>query len=834
MNTYVHRHSLSAVFCAQRRKDAEARKPSFSGADLRWTSLLPRLPFSVFRSSKLFILSLFIFGCTASLADTSRNWQHYSVYQPRIERSFVVDAAAQPLRYNHDSTIAWFKDRWFCLWNANTVPREGASGQLNYVSTSRDGIEWSAPLPVFSAPEQSLNPVLCSKGTQWQPNLLVVGNRLWCLWSQHSKDTHKGCYFSVLDNPDGKWSNRQLSWNGETNPVIDGTPFRLFPTQNPVRLSTGRVLAPVTMMGPLSKMAPPGKKGWAWLEKRNSVIYSDDNGVTWQVSPGTVLPGLDWRQWEPTVFEQPDGSVLMFARNNIIPGTEDSSASTTETLTWSISHDHGVTWSPHAYVPLQTVISRMHVLNQNTTSSPAMTDRFIMIHNDWLSGTFGADRRNLALFFNRGSGIDFVAGTGLTGQEYQVAYPQMFLHDGKLLASYSQGPCAMRNIKVVSVTPLPDPKKFYIYPRNNLPPSPRCAIKDDALILNGGLALKGRVAPVIAQEGLSCAAWIKADDGGVFFDNRGARSGFVWGLSGFCFVHLGQPAINIISKIAVARDRWNYVGVTINYQKGEVHFFVNDEHDYVSFKPASRSMQGNSFTVGGPNLAASSLSAFEGSFRSFALYGDKRLSVSEHRQLFENRSATLPPMQPALRFDPSDVTALNRDFIFPAVNASVSESVQTAELDGRPVLRFEGGASAGIELAANERSTGDAVELNFSFKVEGEGEQTLCTVGDANQPARIVLRENNIMLVAGEQTRSCGKVQSGVWQRLSLSSCGDSTKAVLDDQPPVEIRHTPEATWLYLGEGYRSGTPPIVDTVFVIDIASVRSRILHPREKSHP
>jgi len=413
-----------------------------------------------------FSLSLFFF-LAASLHASDAAWRSYAVYQPTIERAIVVDAAAQPLRYNHDSSVAWFRDRWLCLWNANTIPEEGAPGQLNYQSESRDGLAWSAPQPAFSDPARSANTVPCPKGTQWQPNLLVVGSRLWCLWSQHSNDAHNGCYFSTLDAPDGLWTNRLMMWDGRANPVIDGRPFRLFPTQNPLRLGTGRVLAPVTMIGPVSSSAPAGKSGWQWMEKRNSVLYTDDDGATWRVSPGTILPGLDWRQWEPTVCEQPDGSVLMFARNNVIPPLEPGATiRPAEALTWSVSRDGGATWTPHAFVPLETVVLRMHLLRQPDS------DRILMLHNDWPAGRFCADRRNLALFVNRGSGIDFTAGIGLTEREPEVAYPQMDIHDNALLFTYSQGPCGLRNIRAVRVSPLPDSDQLYLYPRANRPPPP--------------------------------------------------------------------------------------------------------------------------------------------------------------------------------------------------------------------------------------------------------------------------------------------------------------------------------------------------------------------------
>ena len=248
-------------------------------------------------------------GSPAARPDAA--WHTYRVYRPRIERAIVVDAAEQPLRYNHDSSVAWFRDRWFCVWNANTIPAEGAPGQLNYVSTSRDGLTWSAPQAAFSDAGRCANPVPCPKGTQWQPNLLVLDDRLWCLWSQNSKDGHHGCYLSVLDSPDGLWTNRLLTWDGQADPVIDGQPFRLFPTQNPVRLRTGRVLAPVTMMGRnAATNAATVKDAWGAKVKRNSVIYTDDNGATWRVSPGTMLPGLDWRQWEPILMPSTTAPIM--------------------------------------------------------------------------------------------------------------------------------------------------------------------------------------------------------------------------------------------------------------------------------------------------------------------------------------------------------------------------------------------------------------------------------------------------------------------------------------------------------------------------------------------
>jgi hypothetical protein len=720
-------------------------------------------------------------------------WQSYDVYQPAIEHAVVVNAAEQSLRYNHDSSVAWFGDRWFCLWNAHTIPEEGAPGQLNYVSTSRDGLTWSPPRAVFSDPALSVAPIPCPRGTQWQPNLLVVGDRLWCLWCQHSNDAYDGCYFSVLDAPDGRWTHRRLTWEGRASPVIDGKPFQLFPTQNPIRLSTGRVLAPVTLIGPRSAHAAAIKNEWCAGEKRNSVLYTDD-GATWHVSPGTGLPGLDWRQWEPTVCEQPDGSVLMFARNNLIPAFEHGTLPPSQALTWAVSRDGGATWSPEAFVPLETVVSRMHVLRQ-----PA-SDRYLLLHNDWPAGRFCADRNNLALFVNRGGGIDFTAGIGLTGREPEVAYPQMALYDNALLFSYSQGPCGLRNIRVVRVSPLPDPARRYLYPRDNLPPAPRYALTNGMLVVSGGTGLVCRVAPVISTDRVHVEAEINPDNAGVLFDNRSARGGFVWGFSGTAFVHVGDPAKNLRSALPIPSGRWSRVGVTIDYPKGVLEFTVNGQFERVFFRPGHRSLSGASATLFAPHLASSALTPFAGAVRSLTLDGTNRL------------------------FDASGPSARATQVFWPRIAPADTASVRVlVGEDGRRCLRFRGEASAGVELDAHERAAGDGVEFAFDFSRDGRGNCVLCTVGDANQPARVVCRDDRIFLCAGTQTNLCGTLRPGAWQHLELASSGDRTRVAINRQPPAEIRHTPQATWLYLGQGYRPETPS--PSSFDVDVATVRSRI---------
>lgn len=715
-------------------------------------------------------------------------WQGYSVYQPQIERAFVIDARNHELRYNHDSSVAWFRDRWFCVWNANTIPAESAPGQLNYMSTSLDGLSWSEPVPLFASSEYSVNPIPCEKGTQWQPNLLVVNNTLWCIWSQNSRDEHHGCYFSVLEEPEGRWNNRLLQWEGSAEPEFDGKRYRIFPTQNPVQIRSGRVVAPVTLMGPTDPEAPPGDSNWHRLEKRNSVIYSDDGGETWHVSRGTWLPGMMWRQWEPTVFEQSDGVLVMFARNNFMDDCEPGGISASEALVHSESHDGGVTWSTHRYVPIETVVSRMQVLRQPGT------ERYLMLHNDWPAGRFVADRFNLALFVNRGGGVGFTAGVGVSASEVEVAYPQMEIKDDGLMMVYSQGVVYQRSIRAVRMSPLPRGDQLYIYPRSNFRQASSYIFEDGVAKITGGAIIRKQVGAEIDKSCVLLTAEVSPVRDGALFDNRGAQGGFIWGVSqGSCFVHLGVPNENIRASERIRYGSWNKVGVSIDYGRGEVEFTINGVQEKVEFKPGKRVMSGSGLTLFGPNIAASRVPAFEGEVRSMAV--DKR------------------------EFDLKGVASEFEDL--------VKERVATAVEVVGGEIRVSGQGSAGVELPANRRSRGDVVELRLRFRIDGGEQGTICTIGDARQPVRVEVRGREVVLSAGNFSRLCGVARQGRWQNLVLRSSSNVTWGALDGGSEVSVSHQPEENWFYLGDGYPGQRS--AELTYAVDIDSVKSRCVLQR-----
>lgn len=390
-------------------------------------------------------LGMFAVGAASS-------WRSYEVYDPTVDIYTVTS------NQSHDATISWFQDRWFALWDDGTE----AAGQRIRQSTSFDLSTWTTPIEVFTTSAGSVNPVTALASEQhYQPALVIVDGELMCFWSDSSS-----CYLSKLSVSTGLWTNSKLygiSGAIYSLPNFDGYDWSVFPSNGGIVLDSGRILVPITLQR---------RDGTPFMErtKRDSVIYSDDNGVTWSYSEGTKL--TEASQWEATVWEPSVGVVNMFARNNrtgvpLIPK---------QNLKFSSSADEGETWVvPQVLVPIETAMSRMHVVN--------LGERNAMAHNDWaLTNTNHAvNRRNLSLFFNRGNGFNFTPAVNFAADDVVnlTDYPQIGIHGNTIAVIYTwQALSGMtsRQTKVAKITPLPDPNTFYIYPRK-----PRGLVEQDTV-----------------------------------------------------------------------------------------------------------------------------------------------------------------------------------------------------------------------------------------------------------------------------------------------------------------------------------------------------------------
>ena len=820
-------------------------------------------------------LSVLVFAfaglLTGAPADARRT---YEIYAPTITRHPVIDARTHAHKYNHCSTIAWFQDRWICLWGSHVPSDEHAPGQRMVFSTSRDGRTWSPIERLFSNAKYCKNPVPYpeGKGHQWQPNLGVVDGELWVLWNQggsvhdfHNPDGTRrkdlrGLHFSRLKQADGKWINRRLKWDGQIWPTVDGKRWYIASTQNLYRLRSGRVLAPVTLYAMRGRAddAPAKAQSWWGREKRNSIIYTDDLGKTWQLSPGCQTPGFSWIQWEPTVWEQPNGSVMMFARNNMQWTKGHGKPTSGQYLLWSISRDQGETWSPHGYVPIESVCSRMHVapLDGRGVWAAAMPNddftgrRYAMVHNDAPGAVYswGAARSNLALFFTRGGGFDFVAGNNISAHGPRVCYPQMWRQGDTLAVSYTTSDPGARSIHVALISPLPKRDRYYLFPRYNDVPRPSRPERDGNVWgFNGGqhVAMRRPVDP--GKDGFAFGAWIRDRGTGMLLDTRGNNGGFNIMIEAKSTGGKGRPRARRLAACLLTKPhvfgptihlgqggRWHYVGMTADNRTGEAVFYVDGKSETVRFEaPVPRSLKGTAPHMGAKSLPASMVPGLTGDMRFAALYAGPTLGPKQHRWLYNRlagelgrpklASAAEPTDRPIMWMDPADVSQFSRDFVVPTEAPRGGSEVAT--IDGRQALRLRDHGSAGVDLDENRRDRDDRVRLCFQFRIEKGERHTLCTVGDFNHPARLIARKGQVLLCAGRVERPCGRVNSDGWTAVSIETWNDTTRARVDNGPAVDVQHRPEATWMHLGEGFpKYGEYP--GTRFLIDVKSVRTQVV--------
>ena len=814
---------------------------------------------------------------SACLAVPAAAWRAYEVYQPTVTRHAVIDGSTHAHKYNHCTTLAWFQDRWICIWGSHVPQIEHAPGQRIVFSTSRDGRTWTPVERLFSNAKHCENPVLYpeGKGHQWQPNFGVVDGELWALWNQGGsahdfrradgtrEEDLRGLHFSRLSTADGKWVDRRLEWDGQNYPVVDGRTFYLAATQNLCRLRSGRVLAPVSLYGggKRAKDAPEGVTSWWGMEKINSVAYTDDVGKTWHLSRGCQTPGLSWIQWEPTVWEQPDGAVMMFARHNNNWAAGHPQPTSGQFLLWSISRDQGTTWAPHKYVPMESVCSRMHVapLDGRGVWAPVGPDadftgrRYVMVHNDAPGAVFpwASARTNLALFFTRGNGFDFVAGNNISAHQPRVCYPQMWRHGDTLGICYTTSEPDARSISVALVSPLPKPDRYYLFPRFNDVPRSEAPVRDgNTWAFNRSLPITAHEPVDPGPDGLSFGAWIRDRGVGVLLDTRGDNGGFVImlksrDLDGTAAPRVRRPEVCLLTtpheigpKLRLSpQGDWHYIGLTVDNRTGQATFYVDGQSDTVRFQaPVPRSLKGAAPHLGAKSLPASALDGLTGDMRLAALYAGTVLGPQQHHWLYNRCAeelgrpqlgeAVAPTGKPLVWLDPADDDQFSRDFVLPPT--TVRGGSEVAEVDGRRVLRLRDHASAGVDLDENHRSQGDRVALRFQFRSEHGDRHTLCTVGDFNQPARLIARDGLVLLRAGGSEQPCGRVNAAGWTSVSLETWGDTTRARVGDSVEVPMTHTPEATWIYLGDGFPAYND-FPGTRFVIDVASVRTQVVRSR-----
>jgi hypothetical protein len=350
-------------------------------------------------------------------------------YSPTITHGVVYNGAetANSYRYNHDSSIEYFDGKWFCAWNLNTNRLENVAGQWNAIATSDNFSTWTAPQREFSDAAYSTNPVAYSAGSsiQWQPNLLAISGKLLCTWV-----CDVGTFVSYKTSAAGKWTNIPVTYSFTRGGVAY---TNLFPTQNPIKLPSGRIVAPA-ILSSAGSTAPDQSGhfggGATYPYRLATAMISDDDGASWTIGGVAEHPSRAWGIWEPVFALQPDGVLRMFIRSQIEAETP------TAMMMTATSADEGMTWSTLVPAGLNVPIARPGIVNGGDKHGVKY-----LLQNDYEGTDVNLlKRRGLSVYTGTGEN-DFVPGVGFNvlGDRpgHSAAYAQGKVKDGDLYIVYT-------------------------------------------------------------------------------------------------------------------------------------------------------------------------------------------------------------------------------------------------------------------------------------------------------------------------------------------------------------------------------------------------------------
>jgi len=423
----------------------------------------------------------------------------------------------------------------------------------------------------------------------------------------------------------------------------------------------------------------------------------------------------------------------------------------------------------------------------------------------------------------------------------------MWRRDDTLAISYTSSEPDSRSIYVALVSPFPEPDRYYLFPRfNDVPRPARPEREGDTWAFDGGqhVAMRNAVDP--GKDGFSFGTWVRDRGTGMILDTRGNNGGFNIMIESRAIgdeqgerrrrpavCMLTQPHVFGPSLPLTPQGGWHYIGLTANNRTGEAVFYVDGQTETVRFEaPVPRSLKGVAPHVGAKSLPASMVRGLTGDIRFAVLYAGPELKPEHHRWLHDRFAGEFgrsklnggaePVCSPIMWMDPADEAAFDRDFVVPAAEPRGGSKV--VKIGGRDFLRLRDNGSVGVDLDENDRKRGDRVFLRFRFQAERGDEHTLCTVGDFNQPARLVVRNGRAFLCTAKTETPCGRVNPDGWTTMSIETYGDVTRARVGEDSTVEVHHEPEATWVYLGDAYPKYNH-FPGTRFLIDVESVQTRV---------
>ena len=314
-----------------------------------------------------------------------------------IYKTVVCPASAQYPRYNNgsivplgDGSLLLAYQCWYTTGSADASP-----GRVETRLSTDGGRTWGAA----SIVKESYEPYLYRGGGRrmGSPSLLKLdsGQILLLHDVMNSEDDHRNFLSRSFD--------AGLTWS-ESVPIIGKIGYYVINNDRAIRLSSGRILAPVADHG-----RPFDRRGVSFG------LYSDDDGRTWtRGASDVVVDGAAGAQ-EPGVVELRDGRVLMYVRTSLGQPYKCH------------SEDGGDTWSAPVPMGVQSPTSPQAIRRIPSTGD------LLMVWNN----SPGPLRSPLTLAVSSDEGETWERVLDIENEQgHTYAYPSIFFQDEEAVLTY--------------------------------------------------------------------------------------------------------------------------------------------------------------------------------------------------------------------------------------------------------------------------------------------------------------------------------------------------------------------------------------------------------------
>lgn len=392
-------------------------------------------------------------------------------YEPSVKTGaiyFMHPGQKPRLNYNHDVDVVRFKGRFLAAWNANWVDsgkKENIRNQLNYLSTSDDFEQWSAPVTPFTSAGGATNPI--DLDNQWQPCFVNLHDEeLFCAWCTF---THRRLF--VSRSRDGvHWTNMEVP---VAPPELRGRVVG-FPTAHGLLTSKDVMMIPCSLPFCGDWEAEGGRASNLRVGSTQyaGVLLSRDRGRTWEWSE--PIEAATWSEigespaefggetaylWEPVVYETAAGGIGLLIRNSTAQDAAERMEKPHRMIFAAHSED-GRRWSKARPIEVESICSRILALSRTQA-----TDDLHMVMNDWhvrIPDRISFDRYFLALFCAPVTDPDLLLpGPVVQPPGGRAYYPNGFVHANTLYLGYSYA----SQIRWSIVSPMPDYSRPFLLPR---------------------------------------------------------------------------------------------------------------------------------------------------------------------------------------------------------------------------------------------------------------------------------------------------------------------------------------------------------------------------------